>query len=465
MTSGRTGNGILLALALALCPLSTALAAPEDTTADAVLGQPVFNTRLENQGGAVGASFTLNQCRGVLADPAGRLWVADSNNNRVLMYSNAQTFINGNIAELVLGQADFVAIQANRGGAKPDKNTLQDPRSVAMDSAGHLYVADSGNKRILRFDPPFISGMDAVQVFGQNGDFKTNDPAPAGGITANNLGNPDGVAVDSAGNLWLADLFLKRVVRYNTPAAVGGDTTADLVLGQIDFAHGDINEGGANPGQNTLFNPEGVAVDKDDNLYVVDQENNRVLLFKPPFSNNMNASGVFGQPGFVTGGPATTATGMSIPVAAAIDPKSGNLYVADSANNRVLEFANPLTAVAPVSATRIFGQGGDFTTNTVNKGGVSADSIADVGGVACDANGDLYAGDRNNSRVLRFNAPPPSASGGDNGGTDNGGTGGTNGTPTTMCGTCGNGAAAMMPLALLALIAERHRTRRGRRRR
>jgi sugar lactone lactonase YvrE len=396
----------LTACLVYLCITRTLIAAPADTTADVVLGQADLTSNLSNRGGAVSAS-TLAEVRGVAIDPtSGRLWICETGaltdgNHRVLSWPSAIAFSNGQAADIVLGQANFVDNLANRGGANPTKNTLQDPRGVAVDQNGHVYVADSGNKRILRFDPPYSKGQDAAQVFGQGGDFTTNDQASIAAATADNLGNPDGIAVDGNGNVYIADLFLKRVLIYNTPATT--DTTADVVIGQPNFASTDANQGGADPSANTLSFPEGVAVDRDGNLYVVDQGNNRVLRFEPPLTTNKSALHVYGQPNFTTATAGTSSTKMNTPVAAGVDPVSGNLYVADSINNRILEFADP---ASDSTADRVFGQGGDFATSTGNKGGVSADSLLDVGGVVLNAAGDLIAADRLNHRVLRFNAPP-----------------------------------------------------------
>lgn len=432
-----------------------AKAAPADTTADAVIGQANFTSNQINQGGANASAASMNEPRGVAVSPVdGRFWVADQANNRVISWPSATAFTNGQAADIVLGQADFNSSDPNRGGANPGQNTLSGPRGVAVDSSGRLYVADTDNKRVLRFDPPFSNGMNAVQVFGQNGSFTTANQAAMNAATADNIGNAEGVAVDADDNLWLADRFLSRAVRYNTPAAgpaPGGDTTADLVIGQPNLTSGDGNQGG-NPAANTINRASGCALDADGNLYVCDEFNHRVLLFLAPLTNNKAASRVYGQPDFTSdtannGG--VSATSMNTPVSVAVDPISGNLFVADSINNRILEFADPRN---DSTADRVYGQGGSFTTGTPNTGGVSADSIADVGGVAVDALGNLYAGDRLNHRALRFNAPPV------NGGGGNGG-GGNGNDEGIFCGLCGPGMTMMMPLCIAGWVAMRRTSR------
>ena len=82
---------------------------------------------------------------------------------------------------------------------------------------------------------------------------------------------------------------------------------------------------------------------------------------------------------------------------------AGNLFVSDLSNNRVLEYNSPLTT--DLVADRVFGQGGSFTTGTCNLGGVSASSLCSVAGVVLDADGNLYMGDRNNHRVLEYDNP------------------------------------------------------------
>ncbi len=404
------GKSNAIGFACCACFLtSAALGAPEDTTADAVIGQTDFASNQANQGGAAGTASTLNGNRGIAISPTdGRLWVADTSNNRVLSWSSPASFANGDAADIVLGQANFTDIDENKGNANPSSTSLKGPRSVAVDKDGRLYVADSSNFRILRYDPPIASNQAAVQVFGQP-DFDTA-MQNNGGTSNTSLGNPDGIAVDCDGNVYLADRNLHRILVFNTPAA--SDTTADVVLGQVDFNTNTGNQPAGDPANNNLLQPIAVFVDAEQNLYVCDEGNNRVLLFEPPLSNTQAASKVFGQPSFTTNGSnqgGRSASSMFGPVGAAVDPITGNLYVADPINMRILEFNDPLTG--DIVADRVFGQLGDFTTGDVNKGGVSADSINDVGGVAVDADGNLYGSDRLNSRLLRYDAPPPGMDG------------------------------------------------------
>ncbi|QOJ14679.1 MAG: DUF11 domain-containing protein [Planctomycetia bacterium] len=380
-----------------ICPVL--LAAPGDTSADAVLGQTDFTAGAANAGGGPTAS-TLNEPRGLVVDRgSGRLFVADSLNHRVLSWSSAAAFTNGQPADLVLGQPDFTSNAANQGGAGPTNQTLNGPKGVATDSAGRLYVADSLNIRILRFDPPFVTNMPAASVFGQAGSFTTANQASIISATANNLGNPDAVAIDAADRLYCADRFLSRVTIYLTPLV---SATADLVIGQpnLTTAGAALNAAG-------LDHCSGVALDAAGNLWVGDEFNNRVTMFPAPLSNGASATRVIGQPDFTSntanngGLGAATINFSGASAAVALNTITGRLYVSDALNHRVLEYGEPLNNSV---AARVFGQP-NFTTATANTGGRGAATLNDPAGVATDADGNLYVSDRLNHRVLRFDAP------------------------------------------------------------
>jgi hypothetical protein len=291
-------------------------------------------------------------------------------------------------ADVVYGQGgDFTTRELNKGGISA--SSLYGPHGLALDNSGNLYVAEKYNSRVLYF--PAGSTI-ATRVYGQGGNFTTN-AENKGGISANSLDLPVGVALDSGGNLYIADCNNNRVLYY--PA---GSTTATRVYGQSgSFTTNKVNKGGVSA--NSLYQPEKVAVDSSDNLYVADSFNNRVLYYP---AGSTTATRVYGQGGDFTTNTANkggvSADSLSIPAGIALD-RSGNLYVAERRNNRVLYFPAGST-----SATRVYGQGGDFTTNIENKGGISADSLYFPLRVFVDDSDNLYVGDVFNNRVLYFPA-------------------------------------------------------------
>ena len=140
-------------------------------------------------------------------------------------------------------------------------------------------------------------------MFGQGGSFTSNTPNN-GGLSASSLNFPCGVAVDSSGNVYIADEN-NRVLEYNTPLTDGGRTprgSANLVFGQGgSFGSTGCNDdtsGGA-PTANDLCKPWGVAVDASGNLYVADTSNNRVLEYDTPLAPDTTADVVLGQHDFL----------------------------------------------------------------------------------------------------------------------------------------------------------------------
>ena len=148
-----------------------------------VLGQVDF---AKNAANLVDANGVLSP-GGIAIDQSvspNRLYVADTENNRILKYNDVTALINGSPADIVIGQADFNSYLCNQGGAA-GANTLCNPGAVAVDSSGSLYVADTQNNRVLVYTGTISTGMNATIVLGQT-DFSTNTNN-AGGLGASSL--------------------------------------------------------------------------------------------------------------------------------------------------------------------------------------------------------------------------------------------------------------------------------------
>jgi predicted Zn-dependent protease with MMP-like domain len=263
-------------------------------------------------------------------------------------------------------------------------NSLWNPQNVAVDSSGNLYVADEYNNRVLFYS---AGSTTATRVYGQGGSF-TSNTQNNGGVSASSLASPWGLALDGTGNLYVTDYQNNRVLFY--PA---GSTTATQVYGQGgSFTSNAVNNGGITA--NSLNQPTGVALDSSGNLYVADIYNNRVLCY--PYGST-TATQVYGQGGSFTSNAANTGPGgLNNPMAVALD-SSGDLYVVDRSNNRVLFYPFGLT-----TATRVYGQLNSFASSTVNNGGISANSLSQPWAVALDPSGNLYVTDYSNNRVLEY---------------------------------------------------------------
>ena len=243
-------------------------------------------------------------------------------------------------------QGPSIAI-AQSNSLDPTRNGIVEPAGEpASDRAGNLWVADTGNNRVLAFTPPFTTNMSASIVIGQR-DLSSN----ASKANATNLHAPYGVAFDAEGNLWVADAENNRVLAFSPPFHNGMD--ASVVIGQQDFTRNSFNTT-----RSRLSGPGGLAFDASGDLWVVDSGNSRVLEFKLPFTSGMNASLVVGEPDFNHRYCYPSDMGynkfcsnhsiMAGPTQAAFDSE-GNLWVAECCSGRLLEFTPPFSSGMPVS--------------------------------------------------------------------------------------------------------------------
>ncbi len=279
------------------------------------------------------------------------------------------TNLPNNIITTVAGNGSY--IYSGDGGAATNAS-LNHPWGVAFDNSGNLYIADRNNNRIRKVD---INGI--ITTMAGNGS-ATN--AGDGGAAINASFVPYGVAFDASGNLYIADQYNNRIRKVNT------DGIITTVVGNGTNAYSGDRGAATNA---SLGGPESVAFDALGNLYIADTANNRIReVDDNGIITTVAGNGSFGYSG--NGGAATNAS-FGTPSGVVLDA-SGNLYIADSANNCIRKVnTNGIIITVAGGGTGGLGDGGTATNA----------SLYYPVGVALDAMGNLYIADRNSNRIRK----------------------------------------------------------------
>jgi sugar lactone lactonase YvrE len=246
-----------------------------------------------------GMSARFNTPTGVAVDSAGTVYVADDGNHRIRKITPG-------------GTVSTLAGSGTAGYAEGTGTSAQfnQPRGVAVDSAGNVYVADDGNHRIRKITPG-----GTVSTLAGSG---TAGYAEGTGTNAQ-FNNPRGIAVDSAGNVYVGDQMNHRI-RKITPGGTVSTLAGTGTYGNVD-----------GPGTSAKFNrPYGVAVDSAGNVYVAGNINQRIRKITPDGTvSTLAGSGTLGY----LDGPGSSAQ-FNQPRGVAVD-SAGNVYVADTYNNLI----------------------------------------------------------------------------------------------------------------------------------
>ncbi len=310
---------------------------------------------------------------GVVADTMGNFYIADSQNNRIRRV-DGQT---GHIS--TVGGTGTPGYQGD--GVLATQTMINTPAGLVMDGAGNLYFADAGNHIVRRIDAfsgviTTVAGTPGVQ--GYSGD--------GAAATQAKLTFPEGVALDEAGDLLIADTGNHAIREVN--AATGSIRTI-AGTGVAGF-----NGDGQAATLAKLNSPWSVAVAQDGSIYIADLTNNRVRKVDP--SGNISTVAGTGPRGFNGDGGLATQAMLGEPAAVVIDP-AGDLYIADSDNNRIRE-VNAATGLIETIC-------GNASEQFAGDGG-SANLASMYGPYALffDQTGNLFVADMFHNRIRRINA-------------------------------------------------------------
>ncbi len=318
----------------------------------------------------------LNQPAGIAVDLAGNLYIADTLNNRIRRVSHG-------VIATIAGDGTRAAIYM--------------PLGIAVDVSGNVYVADSGNNRVLEISqgrvatvatlPPSIGCVGvavspngtlyvstSVNVYQMNDgalDWVSQNPPPA-------KFEPIGIAVDANGRVYVADVGNHEIWQISN-----GTMTVAAGNGTLGYS------GDNGPATLAELNwAEWVAVDAADNLYIADSMNNRIRKVTLGVITTIAGNGTTG---LVRNGEPATSAQLNLPQAIATDV-AGNVYIADTGSNRVFEVSHGAIAIVAGNGTAGFsGDGAAATSAQLNK----------PQGVAVDGFGSVYITDSENSRIRK----------------------------------------------------------------
>ncbi len=317
--------------------------------------------------GGPATAASVSGVSGITVDLAGNIYVADTGNNRIRRIDAATKII-----ATVAGNG--IAAFSGDGGPATQAS-LSAPERIALDTSGNLFIADSGNSRVRR-----VSGANGV-ITTVAGNGKTDFSGDLGPATAAQM-DPGGVAVDVDGNIYIADRGNTRVRKIDAATGIissvagGGSDLADNVAAtssSLRFIHG-------------------IALDGGSNLLIADSGNHRVRKVASLTQVITTAAGGTRNEYLGDDGPATAAL-LGAPLAAAPD-SSGNVYIADTDNNRIRRIDARTLKISTFAGT------GEETFSG-DGGPAAAAAFVGPSGVAFDSSGNVYFTAAGNSTVLK----------------------------------------------------------------
>jgi sugar lactone lactonase YvrE len=310
--------------------------------------------------GMLATAAQLNVPGGVAIDSAGNVYIADTRNSRIRVVNAA------GIISTFAGNG--TAVYSGDGGLATNAGLIA-PSSVAVDSSGNVYIADPQAAVIRKVTSGFISTFAGIGTATFSGD---GGPAASAGLNF-----PSAVAVDSSGNVYIADTLNQRIRKISA-----GNITTIAGISNLGF-----NGDNQSATLASLFAPQGVAVDAAGNVFIADTQNNRIRKVTAGVITTVAGNGT---PGYLGDHGAATTAELNLPKAVALD-LNGNIYISDYNNNVVRRVSNSVIVTA--AGSNLSGYTGDGGPAT------SADMFGPLG-LAIDPTGAFtYIADSGNNVI------------------------------------------------------------------
>lgn len=309
---------------------------------------------------------------GVALDTFGNIYIAEASGQRIRKIT-----VSTGLITTIAG----IGSSGNTGdGAAATLAKLNTPRSVAVDAAGNVYIADNGNYKIRKVDIA-TGNINTIAGIGTNGSSGDGAAATLAQV------NPMGVMVDANNNVYIGDNLNHKIRKI------------DGVTGIITTIAGTGTTGGSGDGGNAtlaqLAAPRGIAMSASGNLYIAEYNGNRVRMVN---GTTAIISTVLGNSTYSFGGDGGQAYNAQIsgPTSVAADP-AGNIYMGDAGNLRVRKVAAATNIITTFAGTGTAGSAGDNWQ-------ANAAQLNTMGGIVTDGNGNTYIADLTNNKIRKVAA-------------------------------------------------------------
>jgi DNA-binding beta-propeller fold protein YncE len=272
----------------------------------------------EHGDGGQASAASLYHPGGSAVDATGDVFIADSGDNVIREVTPA------GIIKRIAGLG-----HAGPFGFPASASSLDHPQNVAVNAQGDVFIADTYNNRVLKVTP---SG----QVTAVAGDGSAGYSGDGRLATFAKLNEPTGVAVDAQGNLYVADSANNVIRRVDAGTGIITTVAGDYAADKADGGLGGFSGDGGPATSAQLNAPQGVAVDGAGDLFIADTFNNAIREVTPAgtITTVVNSSA---HPGGESNGAAATASKLNTPYGVAVDPSTGDLYIADTNNSKIAE--------------------------------------------------------------------------------------------------------------------------------